>query len=147
METPGLRAIVADATERSPTFRALVDRIERSDVFVYLQCHVLESSTIDGRTSLVVATPYGRYVRVDVRCPNSPFGHTSLIAHEFQHVVEIASVPWVVDRGSFARFYSGVGVFIGTAGTASQFETDAAIATALRVRHELAEPARRTHEH
>jgi hypothetical protein len=88
-ESPVLKAVMATALERSATFRSLVERIERSDLIVYVTCSQFESVTLAGRTLLASARPGVRYVRVQILCQQSQPALVSIVAHELQHVVEI----------------------------------------------------------
>ena len=53
-ESPVLSRVMTRAFDRSATFRWLVERIEQSDVIVYLTCDRLDQ-TLSGRTALATA--------------------------------------------------------------------------------------------
>ncbi len=131
--SPLLSDAISTGTERSATFRALVDRIERSDLIVYVTCAKFSSTTLRGRTWLAAARPGARYVRVDIRCYGLSVVFPSILAHELQHVVEIAAEPLVVDDRSFARLYST----IGFRECDTEFETSEAQRVGERVQLEL----------
>jgi hypothetical protein len=135
---PGLlTTVVATAFDRSAAFRSIAERIERSDVIVHLTCGYFKSLTLAGRTLLVTAGPYVRYVRVQVLCQQPEQALTAIVAHELQHVAEIASAASVVDDKSFARLFATIGFSTCVSVGSEQFETEAAIATGERVRSEL----------
>ena len=67
--SPYLRPIIASGTERSPTFSAIVDQLEQSDVIVEVQCGQFGGSRLAGRTVLLAVQPGIRYVLVEVGCP------------------------------------------------------------------------------
>jgi len=132
-----LTSAMTTAFERSATFRSLVERIEQSDVIVHLTCSRFKSGTLAGQTLLGSAGPAVRYVRVQVLCELPQPALVGILAHELQHVVEIASTPSVVDNKSFARLFSTIGFSTCLSLGREQFETTAARAAGERVRSEL----------
>jgi uncharacterized protein YkvS len=135
-------ATVFDRTvERSPTFRLVVERIQQSDVIVHLTCNNFRSLLLAGRTALVSGGPDVRYVRVEILCSQSESALVTIVAHELQHVLEIASTPDVVDDRSFVRLFRAIGYATCLSTGPEQFETSAAIATGDRVRGEFLHPA------
>lgn len=125
------------AYQRSPTFRSIVERIEASDVIVHLTCGHFKSVRIAGQTQFVVAGPAARYLRVQILCEQQPPSLVAIVAHELQHVLEIASTPSVVDDRSFARLFTSIGFSNCLSRQSDQFETPAAVAAGERVRAEL----------
>jgi hypothetical protein len=136
-ESALLTSAMTTAFERSATFRSFVERIEQSDVIVHLTCGRFKSGTLAGQTSLGSAGPAVRYVRVQVLCELSQPVLVGILAHELQHVVEIASTPSVVDNKSFARLFSTIGFSTCLSVGREQFETSAAMAAGERVRSEF----------
>jgi len=99
-------AAVAAGVRASPTFRALVDRINTSDVVVYVTAESGEMpSGLDGQLTFVSAVGGFRYVLVRVNSQLSAARLVSLIGHELQHAREIADAEWIVDPASMAREY------------------------------------------
>lgn len=92
-ESSFLQAVVSTALDRSVLFQSLIDQIERSDVIAHLTCVQFSSETLSGRTVLVAAPAAVRYLRVEVRCHQLMPPLVGIVAHELQHVVEIASAP------------------------------------------------------
>jgi len=136
-ESPVLAEVLAAGMTRSATFRVLVERIEQSDVIVYLMCQRFSTTTLRGRTRFAAAASDARYVRVDIQCYDLFESVASIVAHELQHVVEIASSPQVVDERSLARLYSRIGFRNCVGERGEQFETAAAEHIGDRVRGEL----------
>jgi hypothetical protein len=130
-----LQVLVADAGDRSPTLRAIIQQIEASDVIVHVTCEHLNSATLQGRTMWASASPGVRYLRVQVECMISRLELVAILGHELQHVAEIAAASDVVDRRSFARLYSTIG--FSTCRIAEQYETNGAIRAGERVRQEF----------
>lgn len=135
-ESPLLRTVIANARDYSVTFQSLLERIEQSDVIVFLTCHRFEVGALGGQTALTVAHPGVRYLRVQVACQQSEQLLVAIVAHELQHVVEIAANVSVVDEQTFRRLFSAIGFQSCLSPSGDQFETTAAIETGDRVRME-----------
>jgi hypothetical protein len=129
-----LTNVFTSAHQRSSTFRSLVEHIERSDVIVHLTCSRFTSDTLAGQTLLGAVVPGVRYVRVQVSCRLSEPALVMIVAHELQHVVEIALTPSVVDGKSFARLFSAIGFSTCWSPGSERFETKSAIAAGERAR-------------
>lgn len=125
--------ILSVGAERSPTFRRLVDTLERSDLIVYVE----SSRKVDGGY-LRFATVAGqsRWVQVLVN-PDRPINQIlAMIGHELQHAVEISEAPIVVDEATMAGFYRRIGVQ-SCRGARACYETVAARVTGADVFREL----------
>ncbi len=132
-----LRTAIATAFDSSPTFRSIVERIEGSHVIAHVTCGYFRSSLMAGRTMLAAAGPDVRYVRVQILCDQSLSALVAIVAHELQHVAEIASAPAVIDDSSFGRLYRKIGFPTCLSPEADQFETPAAVEAGQRVRTEV----------
>jgi len=122
--------------ERSDTFRALVERLEKSDVIVYIspkQTHAALGGFLSHR---VIAAGPCRYLRVKVRMAGSDRLLLALIAHELQHVAEVAEHPDARDATSVAAMFEKIAVNNGCV-ESNCAETQAAIAIQLAVSGEL----------
>ena len=101
-----LTAHLADGCRRSPTMRALVGRLDASDLFVYVEA----GRRLGGGYLLFAeSTAYGRYARVIVDVDLDVPQLIAVIAHELRHATEIADAPEVIDRPSFQSFYERIG--------------------------------------
>jgi len=140
-ESTQLTTVFDRAVERSPTFRSIVERIEQSDLIVHLTCSNFRSLLLAGRTALVSKGPDVRYLRVQILCSQGEPALVTIVAHELQHVVEIASTPDVVDDSSFVRLFRAIGFSTCLSAGMEQFETSDAIATGDRVRAEYLHPS------
>ena len=125
---------LADGTLRSSTFRALVRRIETSDVLVYLDIARLAPG-VSASLTFMGDTPYGRMVKLSVRPHLSGRDTLAMIAHEMQHVVELAEHPDVRSEAAFETLFRQIGHPSSFA--ARHFDTRAAMRTGDRVRLEL----------
>ena len=132
-EDPELRKLIEEGVTRSPTFRELFTRLNRTSVVVYIRfdrcagavaaCTRPVASRGSTRQLLIVLDRFGR----------SPWDLIALLAHELQHAVEIAEAIGVIDAKSLEQFYS-------TAGRRYRegYETDVAIRVGRTVASELA---------
>lgn len=144
-----LRALVVETRERSATFRHLVDRIEHSDLLVYVRVQHFPTERLEGRIGFVHGStgPAGaRVLLVELACPRPLAAQAETLAHELHHAVEIADAAWVHDTASLARYYRGIGQEAEPLDRGIAFETAAARDAALRVRHELAGALKLAHE-
>jgi hypothetical protein len=135
-ESALLTTVVETGFERSAAFRSLVERVEQSDVIVHLTCSRFKNRTLAGQTLLASAGPAVRYLRVQINCQQSDLALLSIVGHELQHVVEIASAPSVVDEKSFVRLFRTIGFATCLGPEPDRFETSAALAAGERVRAE-----------
>jgi hypothetical protein len=121
---------------RSPTLRALVTRVEASDVFVYIaSSHRLNSHLAGSLQWMTTAGPY-RYVRVTID-PTLPADlMIATLGHELQHVSEVIDDPSVVDERTLVGLYKRIGTPSRVA-LMSGWETVAAQDAGQRVRREL----------
>src|SRR6188768_4164106 len=106
-----ISAAVEIGLRESATFRELVNRINASDVVVYVTADSNELPPgLDGRLTFLSATGGFRYVvvRVNSRLPATRL--IALLGHELQHAREIADTDGIVDPSSMAHAYaSGLG--------------------------------------
>jgi hypothetical protein len=140
-----VRRLLSSGMQRSTTFRAIVDRLEASDLIVEVQCGHFKSTLLAGRTMLLSARPSVRYVLVEIACPMAEPSALAILGHELRHALEIASAPWVVDEPSLEKLYTQIGFpTCLPSGGISDFETGDALEAGERVHHELFHPAAST---
>jgi hypothetical protein len=125
--------MLGEAASRSSTLQALVDRLDQSDVIVYVEHAVLDSS-LRARTRLVGARGGWRYVRVQIDCRQNLTSQVAFLGHELQHAVEIADATTTVDEPSLLQLYRKIGFALY--GDESKFETDGAVDTGRQVQRE-----------
>jgi hypothetical protein len=128
-----LVALIQQAGKRSATFRELIDTINASDSFVFVEegaCgHGVRSCFVS-----VVATGAHRYMRVVVDTRKADWDLMGSIGHELRHTIEVIDAPYVRDNDSKFFLYER----IGTAGTKSGArETRAAVDAGNAVRAEV----------
>ena len=128
-----------------PTFRQLLDRIEASHTYVFVDPMTCWSDSNDACTSVGSTAPGGRFLRVRATRVSAPWHLVAILAHEFQHVVEILQHPEVVDADSLRTLYRGIGFAQGRSWNREAWETTQAQRTQRTVAAEAAEYRRLTH--
>ena len=137
--------LLSAARERSAIVQALIDRLEASDVAVYLTTTAPATRVAGmprGTTNLLSATAAGRYLQVWVDVRRTEAERVAVLGHELQHALEVAADAGVRDALSLATLFERLGTESGGgAGRARtrQFETAMAQQVEARV---LAEAAR-----
>ncbi len=125
--------LVARGVQDSPTFRALVDRLARADVIVYIEVGP-RVATADGALRLVGATKYARMVHISLSRDLTIFELVGVLGHELHHAVEIADNPDVRNEDGLRRFYRTHGMPGCGLGA---YDSEGARAAGHRVRREI----------
>ena len=132
-----LRTLFEEGLQNSPTLRALVSRLERSDVVVYVQPDYYGLSGYAGGLTFLSATGGLRYVVARVDWLRAPAQQVAMIAHELQHAAEVADNPEIVDDASMFREYIRMGHVSGWLGSGVAVDTPEAGDVERRVAEEL----------
>jgi hypothetical protein len=130
-----IRALMIEATDRSPTFRSLIAKLNDSDVIVYLVAgvtrdglggYLLNRILIQGpyRSLRLIVNPHGRDERV-----------IAVIAHELQHALEVAQASEVGRSETVESLFGRIGLRSGC--PRDCYETTEAMNMERRVREEL----------
>ena len=140
--------VVADAVQdgirRSPAFRGLVDRLEHSDVIVYIRAGACPNDQSIACLSLLSATASNRFVLITLvmKAHGEPTrlavftNHLiAQIGHELHHAIEVADDPAVVDDASLDRHYRRAG--FRPDARRSTYESESALLAGERVLREL----------
>ena len=131
-----LRQLLSDGSERSATFKALVDRVEASKVIVYVAINPLMKPNLSGMLTWMARAGEFRYLRISIN-PDPVTDHMiATIAHELHHAVEVIEHETVSDESSLVALYQRIGEQSGRS-SPSRWETVAAQRTGLQVRKEL----------
>jgi hypothetical protein len=133
-----ITALLQEGMLRSRTLHALVDRIEASNVYVYVALDHLMKPYLAGRLTWMGQANEFRYLRASINFDLSSDQVISTIAHELQHAVEVLDDQAVVDEKSLAALYKRIGK-PSRPELNSGWETDAAKAMGFQVRRELSE--------
>ena len=131
-----MREIVRIGRDLSPSLKALMTRVEATDVVVYLKCKRL-SSRVDGQLTFLSAVAGLRYVLVEIACDRGELRRLSTLGHELQHALEIAEWPSIVDEASLGRAFAAFGFQRERTSTARTFDTAAAVAAGEQVWKEI----------
>ena len=139
--SPSIASVIQQASERSATFRRLVETINASQSYVYVD--VGECRDRDERGCLVnvtVAGPY-RFVFVHVATGKADWELMGSIGHELRHTVEVIDNPSVTSLRTMRSLYGWIGKH--NFRNPNSYETDAAIAAGIAVRDEVRASIRR----
>jgi hypothetical protein len=128
---------VAEGQRRSQTIRALVARLEQSDLIVYIRARQFTSPLTTGHMQFVGATPGRRYVMIEIACGESWNIQLATLGHELRHAVELGEVPWVRSAEDVEAHYARIGFVSGFDSGHNAFETNAAADAGRQVAREL----------
>jgi len=135
-----LFGLLRDGMARSPTFRALVDRIESSNLIVYVSLSPIMKGNLAGKLTWMTRAGNFRYVRATINTEQASDQMIATLAHELQHAVEVIEDETVSDQRSLQELYKRIGRQ-SYSGVTTGWETVAAQETGLRVRRELVSAA------
>ena len=102
-------AWLARGVEGSATFRALVERINRGDVLVYIDAPFNLRSGLSASLTWMAAIPGGRLVRASLRRSLNDREAVAMLGHELQHVVELLDHPEVRSEAALSDLYHRIG--------------------------------------
>ena len=125
--------------QRSGMLDGLINRLEASDVVVYVRCDRQLRRGVTGRLSFVGMSAGTRYVLVRVGYVGDRLRQIALIGHELRHAVEVADTAAIIDTASFQREYGRLG-FVNRSASRSgitAFESDEAVDAGERILREL----------
>lgn len=132
--TPDINALIARGATRSPTFKRLIEELNKSDVVVYLDTRATLPVGLEGRLMFMTAAGGVRYLHAQVA---AGLGFESMIAvagHELQHALEVAANPSVRCGDTMRTLYERIGIRVGAP---DRYDTAEAQSTGRRVRAEL----------
>ena len=131
--------VLKEGATRSATFRGLVNRIEASNLIVYIAVNPVLKSTLSGALTWMTRAGDYRYVRASISTDLTLDQMIASVAHELQHAVEVIEDESVTDERSLIALYKRIGQPSRAAGP-SGWETVAAQRTGTQVRRELVSP-------
>jgi hypothetical protein len=136
-QDPRITQVLQEGMSRSETFRALVNRIEASDVIVYVAVNPLLRSSLSGALTWMTRAGRYRYLRASISIEQTFDQTIASVAHELQHAIEVVEDESVVDEKSLTALYRRIGQPSQAAGPLG-WETIGAQRTGSQVRRELA---------
>lgn len=129
--TPVAGHLVRQGLDDSPTFRALVGRLEKTDVIVFIVTGPRGDEGCRGHANLrlICGRPGHRFLRIWI----DPWWRTrreqvGLLAHELQHALEIGGAPDVKTQHAMTLFYQRIGQEVWSHSYDSQAARDAGAA-------------------
>lgn len=135
-QDPRLTTLMRDGMARSATFRALVNRIEASNLIVYVSLNPIMKSSLAGKLTWMTRAGAHRYLRATINTEQSADQMIATLAHELHHAVEVLQDENVSDQRTLLELYKRIGR-PSHSGIAAGWETVAAQEAGLRVRREL----------
>jgi hypothetical protein len=133
---PRLGPIVQAGRGRSPSFRALLERLDATDVVVYVQCAPLRTR-LDGKLNFLAAAGGLRYVLVRIAWDLTPERKIAILGHELQHALEVAQHPDIVSAETMAIAYERFGFTKSRGLEQMDFDTRAAVDAGVTIWKEL----------
>ncbi len=127
------RKVIDAGLTGSATFRGLMQRLERSDVIVYVDLRPNMPSGLGGLLEFMGRGGNNRYLHVTIGSLHHLDVLVALVGHELQHAAEVADAPSVLTAGELEALYRRIGVPSG----AGRYDSAAALAAGLTVRAEL----------
>ena len=135
-EQAPVRQWLTEGYERSPTFKSLVDEIDRLPGIVYSEATTRVPSGLDAALLHTVAGSRKLpMLRVVVRFSLSRTIGIATLAHELQHVAEVLRAGQTADSSAMTALFRAIDETHGVG--SGQFETQEAREVAVRVRDEL----------
>lgn len=135
-QDPRLIQLLRAGLTRSATLRGLVNRLEASNVIVYISLSQHLRSSLAGKLAWVTKAGGVRYLRATINAEQPTDQMIATLAHELQHAVEVSADDSVVDQRSLVALYMRIGR-PSPAGHAASWDTEAAQDTGYQVRREL----------
>ena len=138
-DSAAIVALIARGSDTSATFRHLIEAIETSGSVVFVQ----EGACLDNSPACFVSVTMAGssrifWVRVTTKLHDNDCDLIGSIAHELRHTVEVLDVSIVTSTAALELFYRWYGV----RGSASAYETRAAIDAGNAVRSECSRRSR-----
>jgi hypothetical protein len=124
---------------RSATLRSLAERIEASNVIVYIAVNPLLKSGLSGALNWMTRAGEFRYVRASLSRDLTPDQMIATLAHELQHAAEVAEDATVISEDTLVAMYRRIG--LPSRASVPGWETIAAQQIGYQVRRELSAPA------
>lgn len=134
-QSPRIKTWLTHGLDRSATMRELADRIEQSDVVVYMEIERALAPGLSACVTWMASVPGIRYVRISVRPDLRMADAVAILAHELQHVVEVIEHPDVQSGDDLAKLYQRIGHRTGRTGRS--WDTVAALRAGDLARTEL----------
>ena len=126
--------VIQEGLCSSATFRSLVDRLQTSDLIVYVAIRRLPDRRLTGSLEFLGATATHRVLRVVTTFPLDRVSRVAVLGHELQHALEVADAAEIRSSKTFDAYFRAHGL---PGAIDSGYDTGAARLTEIRIRHEL----------
>ena len=103
--SPLASAALEYGLKHSPSMQALVAALQEGDVVAYIDSDLKPLGDTWGHVAFISKTQMCRYVRIAITAHINLSQAAALLAHELQHVFEIASHPEVVNEATLSDMY------------------------------------------
>ncbi|NOT44728.1 MAG: hypothetical protein HOP14_09015 [Acidobacteria bacterium] len=136
------RRLLSAGMQRSPTIRALVGLLERSDLVVLVDTGTHHAGRSRATTRLAAVRAGIRFLRLHVELGydlDTP-APLALLAHELEHAREIQRAAWVVDDPGLRQLYRRIGFPSCPERSVECFETEGALERGRMALRELSRP-------
>ncbi len=131
------RALIRSGDAQSPTFRVMVDEIQRSNAVVTVQFGFCAKGQVRSCVSHVGGSAHTRTIRILINPAATNNRLIATIAHELYHALEIIRDPEVTSNDAAMRLYRRIATGDCARGRSERCETQAALATEAQVLVEL----------
>jgi hypothetical protein len=128
-----LTTLMRQGIAESPYFRSLIERLNETDVIVYVKTSAQLPTNLEGHLNFLGSGGGRRYLVVSLAFGRPDMRTISTLGHELQHALEVAERPHIVDGKSMAKAFADFGYSSPTARFPEAFETDAAGEAGARV--------------
>jgi hypothetical protein len=125
--------LLADGMAHSPSFRRLVNRLEQSDVIVYIDLRPDMRPDVGGSLRFLAESATDRFLRIQLNRSVAKLWRVALLGHELQHAVEVAEAPGIHSAEDLRMLYRQIGVRTG----ADTYDSMAARQAGLTIRDEI----------
>jgi len=128
------KQLLQEGLARSASLRDLVQRLDATDLIVYIQQPARFESGLAGGLTFMSATSEFRYFNVLLSIEQTTGGAVAMLGHELQHALEVSTAPEVRSTPTLVAFYDRIGVKWND----HRWDTDGAQQMGRRVRSEFA---------
>ncbi len=101
--------VLASAQQKSATVRDLLDKIQASDLVVYVNVAALPADSPESGLSFISTSKMARFVLVTISSRAAADRRVELLGHELQHAVEVAGQEWVADNARLKSLMTVIG--------------------------------------
>jgi hypothetical protein len=127
-------ALLAEGMAHSASFRRLVNRIEESNVIVYIDIRPDMRPGVGGSLRFLAESATDRFLRIQLNRSVARIWQVAVLGHELQHAVEVSEAPGIHSAEDLRMLYRQIGVPTG----ADTFDSIAARQAGFMIRDELA---------